>query len=475
MRKFYLLLILLMACFTVSLQAQTNVTMRVDMSLQMNVDTVSVAGSFQAAAGFPSDWAPGDTRLEDADMDNIYDITISLPAGMYEFKYVNGTAWGQDEGVPGTCAMNNNRFMSIGNNDTTLDLVCFGSCAACPANVDTINVTLQVDMSNETVGSVVSVAGAFQGQVPGTTGDWKPGETLMTDGDGDGIYEVTVRIAEGTYQYKFLNGDAWGTDEGIPSACAVSNNREMIVLDNDTIVDVVCFGTCDNMCTPPLPPINVTFRVDMQDEILSVDGVFVAGDAQNPKWQKNLDNMTQSASNPDIYEFTYSLVPAEYQFLFFNGDYLNSTDPNDSDFYKEDADFIMLGCGVDNGNGGSNRTVDVRGRLTDTILPAYKYGTCDITDPGGSSVSIEDELGGLTGVQVYPNPFTGTTTLTFSNEANKSYQIDIINISGQVVKSYGDIKGDTHEISSDGLHSGIYFLTIRNREGEVFTEKLVVK
>jgi alpha-amylase len=89
-----------------------NVTFQVDMNTQSPIaDTVTVAGNFQAAVVGQTwtDWTPGITILDDANMDGVYELTVQLPAGTYEYKYVNGTAWGADEGVPAACAVNGNR------------------------------------------------------------------------------------------------------------------------------------------------------------------------------------------------------------------------------------------------------------------------------------------------------------------------------------------------------------------------------
>ena len=61
-----------------------NLTFRVDMSQQtLSPDGVHVAGDFQQQAGYASNWDPAATELTDADNDEIYEVTVSLPAGTY--------------------------------------------------------------------------------------------------------------------------------------------------------------------------------------------------------------------------------------------------------------------------------------------------------------------------------------------------------------------------------------------------------
>ena len=362
MRKIYLSLCLLLAVAMPALAQNFNVTFQVDMNaVAVLNDTVSVAGSFQAAAGFPADWTPGSTILTDANSDGVFDITVQLPAGSYEYKFLNGSNWGTDEGVPGACQVNGNRGLTV-TGDMTIAVVCFGSCVACPTIVDTTDVTFQVDMRYRTIQATVSIAGDFQGDVPGAGwSDWTPGATTLSDSNNDSIYTLTVRLPAGTYAYKYINGTAWGQDESVPGACAVNNNRELVVSGTAPIViPVHCFASCAAACVAPLPAINVTFRVNMSNEIVSANGVFVAGSFQNPAWVK--DTLQMLDGNADqVFEYTTSIIPNEYQFKYYNG--------NTGDDVGEGFTALSGSCVTSNGIGGYNRVLNITGRLTDTILP----------------------------------------------------------------------------------------------------------
>ena len=78
-------------------------------------------------------------------------------------------------------------------------------------SVFAVNVTLNVDMENATVsGDGVHVAGSFQG--------WDPAATALTDDDADGVYTVTIdmsSVTDDTVFFKYINGNAWGSDEGV--------------------------------------------------------------------------------------------------------------------------------------------------------------------------------------------------------------------------------------------------------------------
>ena len=37
----------------------------------------------------------------------------------------------------------------------------------------------------------------------------------MQDEDGDGVFSATLLLNDGVYEYKYINGNNWGQDEGI--------------------------------------------------------------------------------------------------------------------------------------------------------------------------------------------------------------------------------------------------------------------
>ncbi|MDD4177848.1 MAG: hypothetical protein PHY58_12265, partial [Bacteroidales bacterium] len=92
MKKFLLgFLMLIFSGFITCAMAQVDVTFQVDMSEQtVSDDGVSVAGDFQNEAGYPNNWAPGETMMTQVGATSVYALTVQLPAGTYSFKYING-------------------------------------------------------------------------------------------------------------------------------------------------------------------------------------------------------------------------------------------------------------------------------------------------------------------------------------------------------------------------------------------------
>ena len=186
MRFFFIILLLVS---NISLAQITDVTFSVDMSNQtISEKGVHLAGDFQ-------DWDPSSLEMFDIDSDSIYQITISLEIdSVYEYKFINGDSWGEDENIDEECG-NGNRILITSNESTNLETVCFSSCYSCDYVPETVEVTFQVDMTGYEVSDQgVHLAGSFQ--------DWIPSTTQMYDLDNDSIYSLTLSLLTNTsYEY----------------------------------------------------------------------------------------------------------------------------------------------------------------------------------------------------------------------------------------------------------------------------------
>jgi len=212
-----------------------------------NVDMNQVTQTFTTPEvnGLWNNWCGNCNPLTDANGDGIWTTTLPLPIGStqeYKFSADNWTI--QEQNNPAAPCTNGNatytnRVLVIPAGDTTLSVVCWSQCTACD-----VDVTLKVNMAWEVANNAISangvhVAGDFQG--------WSPSTTPMTDANNDGIYEVTINVpANSSIQYKFINGNAWGADESVPSACVVPTtmNRGASFTYGDSTLSPVCFGKC---------------------------------------------------------------------------------------------------------------------------------------------------------------------------------------------------------------------------------------
>ena len=430
---------------------ESQVTFAVDLSKAATINSpIYVSGSF------PDGMWNETYEMRDDNNDKVYTTTLVLPEGDYQYKFRNGAdGW---ESVPGACENGGNRFVTVGMDDQILDAVCLGECGPCVVK-NILEVTMSVDMTNVIADIGLSplgvhVAGNFQAKA-GYESDWTPRLTMLTDEDGDNIFSVTFMLEEGEYQYKFLNGDDWGTEESVPAECRSNGNRVFTIAGNNgdqVEVGPLCFGQCEAECPALLDPINVTFRVDMSNEFISPEGLFVAGDfIANAKWVKDSFLMAENPTVPGIYEYTATFRPgAKYAYKYFNG----GLDGGDNG--EETNDFIAGGCGVDNGFGGSNREMDLTGVTEDIVLPAFIFNSCD-----RSTLVNNEEIDYFTRFEVVPNPARDFVEVRF-DATSERHNVQLYDVRGALVYESGMTSDNRITIDRGTLADGLYIGRVIN-------------
>lgn len=418
-----------------------NVTFQVDMTGKtVNVNGVHVAGNFNS-------WDPSANKMTHQG-NNIYSVTVpNISSGPIEYKFVNGNAWppgGEDETIPAACQApgTNNRGANITSN-STLPLVCFGSCVACP---QTVNVTFQVDMTGKTVSpNGVHVGGNFNG--------WTANATPMAH-QGNNIYSVTTAVPVGVLEYKFINGNAWppnGEDETVPTACVFpgTNNRGANI-STATTLPLICFNEC-NPCIPKI--YSVTFKVDMTGKTVSPNGVHVGGNFNN--WTANATPMTNNGNG--IWSVTVPNLGGNIEYKFING---NDWAPNGED------ETIPAACQF---AGSSNRGIKITANTNLTTVCFNECGPCalslsaigqkNVSCKGGTDGEVTvNVIGGSGCVPSYlwsngstsasiaslsANQYTvtvtcGSQTSTFSVNITEPTQLALSNPTSTILSCYAD-------------------------------------
>lgn len=419
----------------------------VDMATStVDAEGVHIAGSIQG-------WDPSKTQMYPIGGGTKYEYIAYLDAGSYEYKFVNGNAWGKDESVPSGCATNNNRAVTVTNADQEIGVVCYGSCAACPtAPIPKYTLTLRVDMTAivacETIDSVTAAGGLLPG-------GWGDGTTLL-DGDNDKIYEATVTVDSGEVQFKFRYHKSGNTnwEGGITTG---SGNRE-VALTANTTTPANCFSSMV-ACKPVPGKQDITFLADLRNEVPG-DTIWLMGDFTTPSWQGGALKMTPMAGTPGVYTVTVNQVcPATIFFKFTNGD--RNSVANEETF----PDANDRACVAPNGVGGFNRVLERTSANAETLK--LVYNTCKT-----SNVSV-NEVKQLDGVRVYPNPMTEATLVEFENQG--VYNVSVTDISGRVIKSYSNITGSYVVIEKAGLKSGLYLVNITSADNKAAVVKLSVQ
>ena len=247
--KFFVLSSLLFIAHLIQGQ-NYEVTFQVDMGNEtISSNGVHIAGNFQSVAGLGSDWNPSSTKLIDSNGNNVFSLQVKIPAGSYEYKFINGNDWGMDESPPGDCSVGstNNRSVNVGAN-IKLPIVPFNGCIG--------SVKLSVNMNGIDVSpNGVYVMGNFQ-QAAGYSIDWDPQSIMLEDKNADGAYEVDLMLPKGDYQYLFVNGTSVADAESLSEKCGILGenglvNRTLKIDKEEANRVTYCFDSCSE-CDPNL-------------------------------------------------------------------------------------------------------------------------------------------------------------------------------------------------------------------------------
>ena len=213
---------------------------------------------------------------------------------------------------------------------TSLILIMTGSLTL--GHSQTVNITFQVDMSNEANPNDVQV-------VIKNPWIWTP----LTD-QGNGIWSGTVEVdANGTYPYTFVNGgqDNWDEEESVPGVCNYGSEsapeRRITVEGDDVVVDVVEFGGCNETEDTR---VDVTLQVDLDDGDGFVEngGAWVFMDSDWTEWYDLSDE-----DGDGVYSVTLKQEPGAA--LTYRFSYQNGPDPN----YDYTEEIVPAECANDDG------------------------------------------------------------------------------------------------------------------------------
>ena len=344
---------------------ETEVTFVVDMSLEeTNPEGVYIAGGDLGQEGY---------LMDDSDGDDVWVKTLPLLIGStVKYKFRNQPSYGTWNGfeptagiVAGDCGTGqyNDRYIEVPEVDTALDTVCYGSCVGCD-NLNFVNVTFSLNMNDVETDPAGPHLSGHDFPEPGLP---------MLDPDGDDIWTITVEQTPGVLlKYKFANGPVpnWqGNWENVPVECQSedpdNSDRWVMIGETDTVVDTVCFGSCEN-CIDDYP-VDVTFNVDMNN----VDGFdgseqpYVFGSYNN--WD-NFTSPTTLTDNDGDNIYTGTVLNLMYQdsvTVLFG--------------YGQNFESVPLECGVYDSELSINvRPLPIKDADGDStlLLPVITYGEC---------------------------------------------------------------------------------------------------
>jgi hypothetical protein len=230
---------------------------QVYMTFQVNMSYTAVDTTGVWLAGGTGFGTPGVNQMYPIG-DSVYSKTLAADTGFYSmftFLSSNDQSWGSKENIVGKpCAAGQWSDRDMVGYSATMGLMsdfhyrtCFGECTTdgtCPVPATPVNVTFQSDRSNSPSFTTAYISGTMNG--------WSGDANMMSDADGDGVYDVTLSLLPGSYEFKFT-ADNWAVQENFDpttadSVCTLTTggftNRFITIGQADTTLDVQCWEEC---------------------------------------------------------------------------------------------------------------------------------------------------------------------------------------------------------------------------------------
>ena len=93
-------------------------------------------------------------------------------------------------------------------------------------------------------------------------------------------------------------------------------------------------------------------------------------------------------------------------------------------------------------------------------------------DPGTNPTSLYETNIGT--VNIYPNPFTESTTIEFSNPTNELFYFSIYNSMGKLVRPIKEIQSNRLVVYKNELESGLYIIEVMN-SNQFHRKRIIIK
>jgi beta-glucanase (GH16 family) len=552
------------------------VSFEVNLNCSSNINSPSAVYITSPAIN----WDCNTYALNDSNSDGIWNGDFVLPNGSFEYIYCTD-GWTDSESSGLITAMQNgsgcapvtdyssyaNRVINI-TSDTSIVNV-WGSCSSCiggctsttatnyNSNADyddgscnyntNFNVTFQVNMNNVTSSFTIP-------EVNGTFNSWCGSCASLTDVNSDNVWEITLSLPAGYYEYKFST-DNWTIQEDLSNAsgCVVSawgfTNR-FLNINNDTIISVVCWESCSacpvTTCAEDAPTglnttnilqnratinwdnmNNANCIVDQYRISYSADG----GDTWSSKTMGNPVNSCQSAAN-NTDKLILNLIPSTTYLYKMKAWYcgggnsawsatetftteddcpnignliVSTPSTTKSTFTWDDSNgpysFTRIKLRVDTNNGiwfnvgGSGVAYGIFTKDKNNLSPGTSYRAQARTwcNPNGGAYKsptwtpliywtmptvIRLEGGStIANLEVYPNPSRDVFNMTFTSEIIQDFKLRIVNVLGEELINE-DLKkfiGEyTKQIDLTNYTKGIYFLEIETNDS-IINKKLILQ
>lgn len=295
--------------------------------------------------------------------------------------------------------------------------------------------------------------------VSGTFNNWSGDANPLADPEFDGIWEGSINVVNGAYEYK-VTLDNWagqeefsGYEECTRTDISGQFVNRLLLVSGDRDLPEFCFNSCYD-CGQE---VKITFRIGMGEVDPSPDGVWLAGggnfDVPGGKYKMN------DADGDEVYEITVPrAVGFSSHYTFTNG---NCPD------YSCKENLAGLECGDPNNFNDRFHPETQSDVITETC-----FGLCSTNiDCTTSTIAPQEDSRVF---ELYGNPSgNGISLLSFGDNLTTDKTITMTNSLGQLIGVWAvSDDNSTFALPTNGLKQGLYFVTVKSGN-RFFTRKLM--
>jgi hypothetical protein len=109
-------------------------------------------------------------------------------------------------------------------------------------------------------------------------------------------------------------------------------------------------------------------------------------------------------------------------------------------------------------------------KITAIVNNQYQQSNATLANPNCvpvNYVSVGEPGSASMAVFVQPNPMRESTTVFFENKNAESMSFTLTDLTGRVVQSFSDLRGESVRLEREGLPEGTYLFTLRSSRGSV--------
>ncbi len=198
-------------------------------------------------AGEMNSWSDSADLMTNTD--GVWSLVVNLDPGDYAYKFVVDGSWTQDPNNPNTTedgfgGQNSSVHVPAGKDNISASAVG-GAAATGTAAVAAPSGSGELRSVEFRYTPVISGVGAVF--LAGSFNDWNDAKTKMTDADNDGTYTVSLLLAEGSYQYKFVVDGNWQADANNPDTAEDGFGGQNSLLTVDGSFSTIEIGIGDGV------------------------------------------------------------------------------------------------------------------------------------------------------------------------------------------------------------------------------------